>query len=318
MKYTIVIPTYNNCEKYLKPCVDSLIKWSTMEDIELVISANGCTDNTKAYLNYLSTSIPNLKTVWNDSAIGFAKATNAGIKVATAEKIILLNNDVLLLEQQKNQWLHQLEAPFLEDSNFGITGVIKEYSEPANTEFIIFFCAMISRNVFDRIGLLDEQFEVGGSEDTDFCIRAKNAGFKFNSVLKKIPTNNPKWYSGNFPIFHEGEGTVHDSNLVKNWNNTFSINSLKLAKKHNPEWYRWKLSNNYERAVFLKGDSVFPRETQRYQWANHNLYGNKILEIGCSTGYGVQFLPNDIEYLGLDYDPIIVSVANEQYWKPNC
>ncbi len=82
--------------------------------------------------------------------------------------------------------------------------------------------------------------------------------------------DNFKWYSGNFPIFHEGEGTVHDSNLVKDWNNTFSINSLKLAKKHNSEWYRWKLSNNYERAVFLKGDSVFPRETQRYQWANHN------------------------------------------------
>jgi glycosyltransferase involved in cell wall biosynthesis len=318
MKYTIVIPTYNNCEKYLKPCVDSLIKWSTMEDIELVISANGCTDNTKAYLNYLYTSIPNLKTVWNDEPIGFAKAINEGIKVSTAEKIILLNNDVLLLEQQKNQWLHQLEAPFLEDDCFGISGIIKEYSEPANSEFLVFFCVMIDRKVFQKIGLLSEEFKVGGSEDTDFCIRAKNAGFKLNSVLEVTPTDNPKWYSGNFPIFHEGEGTMHDSNLVKNWNQTFLINSLRLAKKYNPEWYRWKLSNNYERAVFLKGDAVFPRETQRYQWANRNLYGKKILEIGCSTGYGVQFLPSDIEYVGLDYDQTIVSIAKEQNWKPNC
>jgi SAM-dependent methyltransferase len=289
-----------------------------MEDIELVISANGCTDNTKAYLDYLSTSIQNLKVVWNDKPIGFAKAINQGIAQATAEKIVLLNNDTILLEQSKNQWLNQLEQPFFDDANCGISGVIKEHSPAANSDFLVFFCVMVDRKVFLTIGLLDEEFEVGGSEDIDFCVKAKQAGFTLCEVMQKQRTNNPKWYSGEFPIFHDGEGTVHDSNLVKNWNHTFTINSLKLAKKYNVEWYRWKLSNNYERAVFLKGDPVFPRETQRYQWANHNVLGKKILEIGCSTGYGVQFLPNDIEYVGLDYDSIIVSVASEQNWKPNC
>ena len=55
-KYSVVIPTYNNCEKYLKPCIDSIIKYTEMTDVELVISANGCTDNTRAYLDYLKTN----------------------------------------------------------------------------------------------------------------------------------------------------------------------------------------------------------------------------------------------------------------------
>lgn len=80
---------------------------------------------------------------------------------------------------------------------------------------------------------------------------------------------------------------------------------------------RQELSNNFERAVFLKGDPVFPREATRYIWANEHLLGKNILEIGCSTGYGIQFLPNDINYVGLDYDERIVGVAVNQKWRPN-
>jgi 2-polyprenyl-3-methyl-5-hydroxy-6-metoxy-1,4-benzoquinol methylase len=102
---------------------------------------------------------------------------------------------------------------------------------------------------------------------------------------------------------------------VDNYHDIFLRNSLKLAKRFNPEWYRWRLSNHWERAVFLKGDPVYPRETTRYQWAAKHVRGATLLEIGCSSGYGVQFMPKGIHYTGLDYDPIIVDVANEQGWS---
>ena len=42
--------------------------------------------------------------------------------------------------------------------------------------------------------------------------------------------------------------------------------------------YKWRLNNNYERAIFLKGDEVFAREATRYKWANKNLLGNDVFE----------------------------------------
>ena len=93
--------------------------------------------------------------------------------------------------------------------------------------------------------------------------------------------------------------------------------ALAYAKQYDDQLYRYLLSNNYERAVFLKGDPVLPREATRYLWANRNLLGKNILEIGCSTGYGSQFIPNDSNYIGLDYDPIIIDVAREQEWGLN-
>ena len=299
-KYSVVIPTYNNCEKYLKPCIDSIIKYTEMTSIELVISANGCTDNTRAYLYYLQTAIPNIKVVWNYAALGFAKAVNEGIKSSTCKKIVLLNNDTLLLEQPKNQWLNRLN-----DYQADISSVLTLHSPITNQKFGVFFCTMIDRNVFKTIGLLDESFETGGCEDIDFCFRADQNGFSLVDVGSK----------GDFPIYHVAEGTVYDSELVTDWKNKFHKNELKLAKKHNMDHYRYLLSNNYERAVFLKGDPVFPRETTRYEWAKNNLDDRtNVVEIGCSTGYGSQFFPDYYDYVGLDYDSLIIEIAKDQEW----
>ena len=297
LKYSVVIPTYNNCEKYLKPCIDSIIKYTEMTDIELVISANGCKDNTRQYLDYLVTAVPNIKIVWHDESLGFAKATNAGINISSADKVILLNNDTILLEQNKSKWLELLDQG-------NVCGVLSQYSEITKSPFLVFFCVLINKKVFDAIGLLNEEYETGGNEDIEFCLKAEQFGFELVDCGNK----------GAYPIYHKAEGTMHDPALVQDWNNKFLLNQLKLAKKYNKEWYYWRLSNNYERAIFLKGDAVFPRETQRYEWANQNLLGNEILEIGCSTGYGSQFLPSIIWYDGIDYDPIIIEVAKEQNW----
>lgn len=312
MKYSIVIPTYNHCEDLLKPCVESIFQYTDMADVELVISANGCVDSTRDYLNSLQDGVAtHLKVVWHDKALGYSAATNAGIQASTAEKIVLLNNDTVLLPQTKNQWLEMLDSAFAHEQ-CGISCVIKGPSEPAGKDFAIFFCVMVHRKVFDKIGLLNTEYGVGGGEDTEFCIEAEKAGFEVIECSPKVWQGNQ--FTGAFPIYHKGEGTVLDTSLVPNYHDVFLRNSLKLAKKYNPDWYRWRLSNHWERAVFLKGDPIFPRETTRYQWAARHIRGKSVFELGCSSGYGVQFMP-EVEYTGLDYDPIIVEVAQEQNWN---
>ena len=317
MKYSIVIPTYNHCSDLLKPCIESIFKYTDMGEVELVISANGCKDETSDYLKSLKKTFASigfekhLKVIWHDQPLGYSGATNAGIRFATADKIVLLNNDTVLLPQTKSQWLQMLDSAF-KNERCGISCVIKGPSEPAGRDFAVFFCVMIHRKVFDAIGLLNTEYGVGGGEDTEFCIEAEKAGFEVCECSPKVWQDNI--FIGGFPIYHAGEGTVLDTSLVPNYHDIFLRNSLKLAKKYNPDWYRWRLSNYWERAVFLKGDPVFPRETTRYQWAAKHVRGNKILEIGCSSGYGLQFMPDGVEYTGLDYDPIIVEVAKEQKW----
>ena len=78
--------------KYFKYCIESIIKYTDLEDVEIIVSANGCTDNTEKYLNYLGSAIPNLLSIIYPEPLGFAKAINIGIKTATCDKIVLLNN----------------------------------------------------------------------------------------------------------------------------------------------------------------------------------------------------------------------------------
>lgn len=326
MKYSIVIPTYNHCEDLLKPCIDGILKYSTLEDIELIVVANGCKDETIDYLKYLATyfsvrNLPNnFKYVFEQSPLGYSKATNAGIRLATCDKVVLLNNDVVVLEQQRDTWLTLLNKCFDDDPRCGVSCVIKGVSEPAGRDFAVFFCVMVHRKVFDKIGLLNEEYGVGGGEDTEFCIEAEKAGFTIKEATIKQWNAQAGLFVGAFPIYHKGEGTVHDKNLVSDWDKIFFQNSLKLAKKYNRDWYRWRISNYYERAVFLKGDPVmpgYPREHVRYTWAALNLVGKKVLEIGCSSGYGTQYLPADVDYTGVDYDETIIQCAKEQGWGSN-
>jgi GT2 family glycosyltransferase len=245
MKYSIVIPTYNHCDDLLKPCIESIFKNSYIRDIELIISANGCKDNTREYLDDLVETFnelglqKHLKIVWNDQPLGYAKACNEGILQASCEKILLFSNDVIILDfWEKGRWIKTLAEPFESDKDVGITCTLLKYSPITKRNFAIFFCVMIHKKVFDKVGLISLDYGVGGHEDTDYCYITEEAGFKIKCVdEKKFWSKEANTNVGEFPIYHKGEGTVHDKTLVPNWENIFYANELTLAKKFNKEWY---------------------------------------------------------------------------------
>lgn len=254
MKFSVVIPTYNHCDDLLKPCVDSIFKFTNISDIELIISANGCKDNTFAYIEELKQQFQqlnlsdNLKISWSDDALGYPKAVNEGVKLATTDKIVLLNNDCILLDQKQNHWLEILNAPFDKYEKCGVSCVVKEHSKVMNYDFAIFFCVMIHKKLFDEIGLLNEEFTPGSGEDMEFCILAQQKGYEIHQFLDVKPLDE-KYFTGNFPIYHLGEGTVHDKELVPEWSSVFLRNKFKLAKKYNLEWKKMKLQNDKKIAV---------------------------------------------------------------------
>ncbi|WP_164487422.1 methyltransferase domain-containing protein [Pseudomonas chlororaphis] len=45
---------------------------------------------------------------------------------------------------------------------------------------VTFFCVLVSKVAFEKIGLLDDTFFPGGFEDDDYCLRARNAGYEIH------------------------------------------------------------------------------------------------------------------------------------------
>lgn len=212
---SIVIPTCT--KKLVETCVNSIIEYTDMGNVELIIVANGAEKETKKLVLPIGG-----KMIWFDERIGVTKALNEGIKVATGEYIILLNDDVELLKQNKNTWIDMLMQPF-ENGLVGITGPLKKFDLEIEQDFLIFFCVMIKKSTFEEIGLLDESLKCGC--DIDFSIRAKKQGYN----IVQVPDNK---LVGGFPIYHAAEKTVFSVYSPEGWGSILKNELSMLAEKH--------------------------------------------------------------------------------------
>lgn len=202
MKYSIVIPTYNHCDDLLKPCIESLQKYTDFDDVELVVVANGCTDNTREYINSLK--IPH-QLIWYDQAIGYTRAANAGLRASQGQYIVLLNNDTEILPSDRNQWLNRLREPFDQNNRMAVTGSLQLFDRDVNSDFLVFCCVMISKSAINHLGYLDESFSPGYGEDIDFCMRVKDADWQWHCIDQTQYINGTN--VGNFPLWHKGNKT---------------------------------------------------------------------------------------------------------------
>ena len=201
---SILILNYNG-EPYVERCLNSLLDQS-YSNFEVIMVDNGSSDNS---LQILKEYVPQIKLILNDKNLGFAGGNNVGIKEASGEFIVLFNNDAIA----DKDWLSNLVKGGLDMPEADIVSGPIYYYEPKDviwcagahldmitglawhlgqyeTEFdphsdIDYFpgCALlIRREVFEKIGLLDERFFLY-AEDPDFCLRAKRERFK----LKLVP-----------------------------------------------------------------------------------------------------------------------------------
>ena len=228
MLYSIIISTFKHLSDQLMPCLESIKKTTILDDnIEIIIVANGCgSDGTREYVESLGKPF---KLLWFDEPQGYTHATNEGIKIAQGEYIVLLNNDTEILDYwPRHQWLECLRQPF-QDPKVGITGSSRHFSPEAKSYFLIFFCVMIPRRIFNECGILDETYNPGAGEDTSYCMELENRGYK----IVQVPENSYEWkYNNGFPIYHKAEQTVHDKTLVPEWFEIYERNGNILKEKY--------------------------------------------------------------------------------------
>lgn len=88
---SIIVPVYN-MEKYLKKCLNSLVK-QTYKNIEIICVNDGSTDKSEEILKKYESKHPNLIKVINKKNGGLSDARNAGIKKAKGDYIGFVDSD---------------------------------------------------------------------------------------------------------------------------------------------------------------------------------------------------------------------------------
>ena len=205
---SIVIPIYNpenlsfKNEKFLRPQLESLIKYTDLSNVEIILIVNGYTPKTIMVITNITGYSNKFKIWYFKEPLGYTRAVNEGMKQAKGDFIILLNDDVILLNQPKNYWINKLLEPFI-NPKMGITGCHKLKCHVTNEDFIVGYCFCIKREVVNKIGFYDEIFSPGYIEDIDYCLRAKKEGFLIQEVGGQFK-NEENRAIGTFPLFHYG------------------------------------------------------------------------------------------------------------------
>lgn len=92
MKLSIIIVSYN-VNFFLEQCLHSIYNACTSIDTEIIVIDNNSNDNTVGYLENI---FPAVRFISNKENIGFGKANNQGLAIATGEYILFLNPDTLI------------------------------------------------------------------------------------------------------------------------------------------------------------------------------------------------------------------------------
>lgn len=198
---SIVILNYNT-PKLTIDCIESIKRNTAEESYEIIVVDNASTDDSVSLLKLIPEEYK-VKLILSEKNLGFAGGCNLGMREAKGDDICLLNSDTIVTPN----WLELLKKALYSDEKIGIVGPVTnsaalqtvetpkfggkeeiyKWAQKFNRETplkytrafkLIFFCVLIKREVYRRIGGLDEHFFPGNFEDDDYSIRARMAGFR--------------------------------------------------------------------------------------------------------------------------------------------
>ncbi len=200
-RHSIVIVTYNS-EDWVRPCLGSILPTLSPND-EIIVVDNASKDGTVAVLE--SFDLDCVKIIASDDNFGYAKAANVGIRASGGEFVTLLNPDT----EVSPGWLEGLAARLGPrvgavgpvSDNIGGAQFIGHYvksgvpiselssvvrqgydGRSVDTKLLMGMCLMVSRQVLNEVGLLDENLFLG-ADDLEFSWRLKSLGYKLLVAL---------------------------------------------------------------------------------------------------------------------------------------
>jgi hypothetical protein len=215
-----VIVLNRNGQAHNKDCIDSL-KRSHYANLKIWLVDNASDDGSPDWVeaNYADVTV-----VRSGGNLGWSGGNNAGIRralAAGADYLWILNNDVEVEPDCIPNLIHMAESGgrpaivgpriyyyqprdevWFEGGEVSLKDLKSEHCSnerfrrlPMNERYISGCALMVRREVFDRIGIIDERYFIY-YEDTDFCLRAAAAGFGIDVEMSAIMYHKVGSYSG--------------------------------------------------------------------------------------------------------------------------
>jgi GT2 family glycosyltransferase/glycosyltransferase involved in cell wall biosynthesis len=199
---SVVIVTHNS-ERYITPCIDSILRNASYPNYEIVAVDNGSADSTPATLRRYASINAHMRCEFLPQNQGFAAANNVGAKLARGEYLVLLNADTIVTAG----WLGRMLWHFQNEANIGLlcpatnfagneAKIASSYADqPSMEKFAAalasqnrhrrsdlamapLFCGMIRRDLFNQLEGLDEGYGVGMFEDDDLSAALHARGLR--------------------------------------------------------------------------------------------------------------------------------------------
>lgn len=211
---SVIIVSFNTKE-LLEKCLARVFASKTSHSFDVFVVDNASSDGSAGMVEKRFDSV---KLIRNAQNLGYAKANNQALALASGRYILLLNSDMEIqadtfdkmirfmdnnptvgissprVEKPDGTLDHACRRSFPNPANsfFYVTGLSKLFPESAFSSYsmdsypedeilevdsVMGAFLMIRKDAVDKIGPLDERFFMYG-EDLDWCMRAKQAGFK--------------------------------------------------------------------------------------------------------------------------------------------
>ncbi|MDI6784575.1 MAG: glycosyltransferase family 2 protein [bacterium] len=245
-----VIIINRNTQPLLATCLEAVQKTIPPLVFETIVVDNGSTDENIAFLQSLK---PQIKLIRNEKNLGFAKAVNQAIEVASRKYLLILNTDIILTENAVAYFVEFMEntpdagmvggqllnsdgsnqnsiAPFpslvtelmnksllrrFNPKKYYHKNVV--YKNPITVDSLVGAAFLVQKEAIDIVGKMDERFFFY-FEETDWCKRFVKNGYK----IYFIPTVR---------IYHK-QGQSLTASLKIRGRIEYAISRYRYFKKH--------------------------------------------------------------------------------------
>lgn len=201
---SVLIVTYNSGD-FISDCLESVLKNQNSKfDLDVIISDNNSKDST---VSLIKKKFPSVRIIENKTNLGFAGGVNIAIKFAIKSKsdyMFILNPDTVLNKNTLLQlFIHRNLGDILSPkiyfadrpktlwyaggrvdwencygNHIGVDQIDNsQFDNNSEIEFATGCAELIKREVFEKIGLMNDRYFLY-LEDIDFSLRAAKNGFK--------------------------------------------------------------------------------------------------------------------------------------------